>query len=209
MMPARLSMPAAKAGVAVCLLLAAGSACAHSTARGAGDFYAGALHALTALEHVLPFLAFGILAGQQGRKAEPLLLVFCLALAAGATVALWTPPLPYFGLLNIFSAILFGGLVAAAWPLPMAFCYGIAAVFGLSHGFANGASMIEQTKPYLYIPGVALAGLAVTAYGLIATDYLLRRKAGWIHIAVRVAGSWISAIGILVLATSGAAILNT
>ena len=207
-MPARLSMPAARAGVALCLLLAAGGAYAHSAAPGAGDFYAGALHALTALEHVLPFLALGILAGQQGRKAEPVLLVFCVALAAGATVALWTPPLPYVGLLNIFSAILFGGLVAAAWSLPMAFCCSIATVFGLSHGFANGAGMIEQTKPYLYIPGVALAGLAVTAYGLIVTDYLLRRKAGWIHIAVRVAGSWIAAIGILVLATSGAAILK-
>ena len=207
-MPAQVSMPAVRAGIAVCLLLSAGSAFAHSAARGAGDFYAGALHALTALEHLLPFLALGILAGQLGRKAEPVLLVFCLALAAGATTAIWTPPLPYVGLLNILSAILFGGLVAASWSLPMALCYGIAAVFGLSHGFANGAGMIEQTKPYLFVPGVALAGLAVTAYGLIVTDYLLRRKAGWIHIAVRVAGSWIAAIGILVLATSGAAILK-
>lgn len=207
-MPARLSLPAARAGVAAYLLLAAGGAYAHSAARGAGDFYAGALHALTALEHALPFLAFGILAGQQGRKAEPVLLVFCVALAAGATAAIWIPPLPYVGLLNILSAILFGGLVAASWSLPMSLCYGIGAVFGLSHGFANGAGMIEQTKPYLFVPGVALAGLAVTAYGMIATDYLLRRKAGWIHIAVRVAGSWIAAIGILVLATSGAAILK-
>ena len=141
-MPARLSMPAVRAGVALCLLLAAGCAYAHSATPGAGDFCAGALHALTALEHVLPFLALGILAGQQGRKAEPVLLVFCLALAAGATVALWIPPPPYVVLLNIFSAILFGGLVAAAWSLPMAFCCSIAAVFGLSHGFANGAGMI-------------------------------------------------------------------
>jgi len=207
-MPAQVPIPALRAGIAVCLLLAAGSAYAHSAARGAGDFYAGALHALTALEHVLPFLALGILAGQQGRKAEPVLLVFCLALAAGATAAIWIPPQPYVGLLNIFSAILFGGLVAAARSLPMAFCYGIAAVFGLGHGFANGAGMIEQSKPYLFIPGVALAGLAVTAYGLIVTDFLLRRKPAWIHIAVRVAGSWIAAIGILVLATSGAAILK-
>jgi urease accessory protein len=117
-------------------------------------------------------------------------------------------PLPYVGILNIFSAILFGALVAAAWSLPMALCYVIATVFGLSHGFANGAGMIGQTRPYLFIPGVALAGLAVTAYGLIVTDYLLRRKASWIHIAVRVAGSWIAAIGILVLATSFGAILK-
>jgi urease accessory protein len=207
-MPARLSIPAARAGVTVCLLFAASSVYAHSAARGAGDFYAGALHALTALEHVLPFLALGILAGQQGREADPVLLVFCLALAAGTTVAPWIPPLAYVGLLNILSAILFGGLVAAEWSLPMPFYYVIAAVFGLSHGFANGAGMIEQTKPYLYVPGVALAGFAVTAYGLIVTDFLMRRKAGWIHIAVRVAGSWIAAIGILVLATSGAAILK-
>jgi urease accessory protein len=207
-MPARYSTRAATTCVAACLLFAADSACAHSAARGAGDFYAGALHALTALEHVLPFLALGILAGQQGRKAEPVLLVFCVALAAGATAALWVPPSPYTNLLNIVSAVLFGGLVAASWSLPMTVHYSLAVVFGLSHGFANGAGMIEQTKPYLYIPGVALAGLAVTAYGLMVTDYLLHRKPGWMHIAVRVAGSWITAIGILVLATSGAAILK-
>jgi hypothetical protein len=43
---------------------------------------------------------------------------------------------------------------------------------------------------------------------LIVTDYLLRRKAYWIHIAVRVSGSWIAAMGILVLASSGSAILK-
>lgn len=207
-MRARLWLPAARTGIAACLLFTAGSAHAHSATQGAGDFYAGALHALTALEHALPFLALGILAGQQGRKSELVLLVFCVALAAGATAALWAPALPYVGLLNILSAILFGGLVAAAWSLPMAFCYGIATVFGLTHGFANGAGMVEQTKPYLFVPGVALAGLAVTAYGLIFTNFLLRRKAHWTHIAVRVAGSWIAAIGILVLAAGGAAILK-
>jgi urease accessory protein len=207
-MLSRHSTQAARTGVTACLLFAADSACAHSAARGAGDFYAGALHALTALEHVLPFLALGILAGQQGRKAEPVLLVFCLALVAGATTALWAPPMPYIGLLNIVSAILFGGLVAASWSLPMTLYFSLAVMFGLSHGSANGAGMIGQTKPYLYIPGVALAGLAVTAYALMLTDYLLHRKADWIHIAVRVAGSWIAAIGILVLATSGATILK-
>ena len=97
-------------------------------------------------------------------------------------------------------------LVAAAWRLPIAILYAIPVLFGLSHGFANGTAISADIKAYLFIPGVGLAGLMVAAYGMIATDFLLRRKANWMQIAVRVAGSWIAAIGILVLATSGRAI---
>jgi urease accessory protein len=57
-------------------------------------------------------------------------------------------------------------------------------------------------KAYLFILGVGLAGLVVTGYGLVVTDYVLRKNVGWMRIAVRVAGSWIAAIGMLVLATS-------
>ena len=199
---------AAKAAAGPWLLAIAADAHAHSAAKGIGDFYAGALHALTALEHMLPFLAMGIFAGQQGQKAEPVLGVFCLALLVGAALALWIPGVPYLAVLNIGSAIVLGGLVALARPLPVAVFYAIAIVFGLSHGFANGEGMSEQTKPYLFIPGVALAGLVVTAYGLIVTDWLLRSKAAWLQIVIRVAGSWIAAIGILVLAVSGRTLLS-
>jgi len=198
---------AAKAAAAAWLLAVAADARAHSAAKGIGDFYSGALHALTALEHVLPFLAFGVLAGQQGQKAEPVLGVFCIALLLGAALAIWIPSVPYLAVLNISSAIVLGGLVALAKPLPAVLFYAIAILFGLSHGFANGEGMTEGIKPYLFIPGVALAGLVVTAYGLIVTDWILRRKAGWLQIAVRVAGSWIAAIGILVLAVSGRTLL--
>lgn len=200
---------AARAAIASCLLTAASRSHAHSAAQGIGDFYAGGLHALTALEHVLPFLALGLLAGQLGQKAEPVLGAFCLALLAGAAAALWLPVLPYVALLNIGSAILLGGLVAAARPIPAPVFYAIAIGFGLSHGLANGEGMSAGTKPWLFVPGVGLAGLVVTAYGLIVTDYLLRRRAGWPAIAVRAAGSWIAAIGILVLALSGKALFQS
>lgn len=193
----------------MCLLAVSSYAHAHTVAKGAGDFYAGLLHPVTALEHVLPFVTLGLLAGQQGPKAQPAVLVFALTLMVGAALALWMPAVPYVGLVNILSAVLLGGLVAAAWRLPLAILYGIAVLFGLSHGFANGTAITEGIKPYLFIPGVGLAGLLTAAYGMIVTDFLLRRKANWMHIAVRVAGSWIAAIGILVLATSGRAILNS
>jgi urease accessory protein len=190
----------AGAGVGAILCGTAAEALAHSAARGIGDFYAGALHPLTSLEHILPFLAFGILAGQQGQKAEPVLAAFAAALLAGAALSLWLPGTPWISVANLASSVAFGGLVALARPLPGALFYAIAVGFGLTHGFANGEGMAEGGKAYLFIPGVALAGLVATAYGLIATDWLLRRRTGWITIALRVAGSWIAAIGILVLA---------
>lgn len=196
----QLGQAARNSAIAAFMLAASSKAHAHSAAKGIGDFYAGALHPLTSLEHILPFLAFGILAGQQGQKAEPVLAAFCGALLGGAALSLWLPGTPWISVANLASSVAFGGLVALARPLGAAPFYVIAIGFGLTHGFANGEGMAEGGKPYLFIPGVALAGLVVTAYGLIATDWLLRRKAGWITIALRVAGSWIAAIGILVLA---------
>lgn len=198
-----------KAVIVACLLSFVGNADAHSMVKGVGDFYAGLLHVLTALEHVLPFIALSLLAGQRGLKAqaEAVLSVFPVALMAGAAAALWLAPPPGLAFFNIASAILLGALVAAAWPLPRAVFYGLVVVFGVSHGFANGEAITPTTKAYLFILGVGLSGLVVLAYGTLMVDFLLKRKAGWIHIAVRVAGSWIAAIGVLVLATAGRTIL--
>jgi urease accessory protein len=200
---------AAKAAILACLLFGADTAQAHSMVKGVGDFYAGLLHVLTALEHVLPFIALSLLAGQRGfnRKTEAVLLVFPLALMVGASAALWLAPPPGLAFFNIASAILMGALVAAAWPLPGPLFYALVVVFGLSHGFANGEAVTPTTKAYLFILGVGLSGLAVLAYGTLMVEFLLKRKAGWIHIAVRVAGSWIAAIGVLVLATAGRTLL--
>lgn len=187
----------------------AASAHAHATVRGAGDLYAGLLHVLTALEHVLPFAALSLLSGQLGMKAQAQadLIVFPVALMIGAAAALWLPPLPGLAFFNMASAVLLGGLVAAAWPLPGAAFYGLVVVFGISHGFANGEAISGGINAYLFILGIGLAGLAVLAYGTLMVGYLLRRKAGWLHIAVRVAGSWIAAIGVLALAIGGRTML--
>ena len=124
--------------------------------------------------------------------------IWCAQLRAPA---IWVLPVTFPLVMS------FGGLVAAAWPLPGAVFYGLVILFGISHGFANGEAIAGSIKAYLFILGIGLAGLAILAYGTLMVDFLLGRKASWIPIAVRVAGSWIAAIGVLVLATTGRTML--
>jgi urease accessory protein len=182
--------------------ISAGAARAHSGVQGIGDFYAGFLHPLTAPEHVLAFFALGMLAAQQAPRGQLALPVFWMALVLGAIIALVQPAIPGVAFLNILSVLALGALIALYRRMPTAVLLVLAALFGTAHGIANGEAITGLIRPYVFIPGIALAALAVSGYGLVFTDWLLRRKTEWITIAVRVAGSWITAIGMLVLATS-------
>lgn len=175
---------------------------AHSSPAGVGDFYAGFLHPLTALEHLLPFAALGLLAGQYPAKGEYALPVFCGALVVGAAAAWLRPGLGGVDFLNVGSMLVLGALVAAELAMPLFAYLGIAAAFGATHGYANGAAMTSTVKVLAFMTGLALAGFFAAGYGFAVADYLGRRSVRWPRIAVRVAGSWIAAIGILVLATS-------
>ena len=189
---------------------AASPAFAHTVNPKLGGFYAGFLHPITALEHVLPFFVLGILAGQLGEeRGRYMVLIFPGAIAVGAVSALWIPGVHGIGLINILSAAVLGALVASAWRMPMLLFYAAGIIFGLTHGYANGAAIGDKIAPYFFIPGVAVAAAVVVAYGMLGTDYVLRLKAGWPRIAVRVAGSWVAAIGILVLSLSAKSLLKS
>jgi urease accessory protein len=157
------------------------------------------LHPATALEHALPILALGLLAGQQGpRAARSVLLVVTLALLLGAALAPVIPPLPWVPAVNLLSFALLGGLVAAARPLPLPAVIGLAALFGLSHGYENGSAMTADVAAHLFVPGVALLGFMAIALVSAAT-LALSARAEWLRIGVRVAGSWIAAIGLMMI----------
>jgi urease accessory protein len=192
----------ASAALALWLLAGVPQALAHTSNKSIGDFYAGMLHPATALEHLLPFLALGLLAGQRGGNAQGTVAAFALALMLGAVCAMWMSTLPGVTLVNLSSAVVLGALLTSACAFPVWLPYGLAVLFGLSHGYANAEAIVPPIKPYLFIPGVGLAGLMLSGYALIAVDWVLRQKYGWMRIAVRVLGSWIAAIGILVLAAS-------
>ncbi|MEI2783701.1 MAG: HupE/UreJ family protein [Candidatus Competibacter sp.] len=195
------------AGAVLGLAFGADPACAHVASAQAGAFYAGLLHPLTAPEHVLPMLALGLLAGQRGlNESQGVLLAFVVALAAGAGLAPSGTAPGWISLLNVGSLVVIGGLVAAAWRWPAALLYALALGFGATHGYANGAALPPGLSPPIFMLGLSAAALLATGYGLVVSDALLRLKPNWPRVAVRVAGSWVAAVGILVLGMGGKAL---
>lgn len=170
---------------------------AHSVNKQFGDFYGGMLHPLTALEHLVPILGLGLLAGQQGTaSARWVLLLFPLGLFVGAAVAGNLEPSPFVEWFNRLSFIALGALVAGAVRLPLRVLAILAVLLGLSHGYENTADISATVALYLFVPGVVVTGIAMIAlFAAIAVS----REAAWQKIAVRVVGSWITAIGILLI----------
>jgi hydrogenase/urease accessory protein HupE len=171
-------------------------AAAHLVSTRFGEFYSGLLHPLTTMMHVVPWVAMALLAAVQGRvDARRNVLLFPLAVAVGVVIGALLPGFSAPTAVNLASLVALGALLAMARPLAPRVFYGLSLLVGVSHGYANSVVDLGAWDFTLY-----LAGVATSAYLLIvllgAGSLGLLRHA-WGLIAVRAAGSWILASGLL------------
>lgn len=181
---------------ALMLALAPIPAHAHLVTTGLGPFYDGISHLALTPEDLLPALALGLLAGLRGaahgRRAMFVLPVGWLlgglvGLAANASLS---------PALATVSFLVVGGLVAADAKLPLPATTGLAAAFGLFHGLLNGGALGQARLGALGLAGIVVAVFVLVA---LAAGFVAPLRAAWARVAVRVAGSWIAAIGVLML----------
>ena len=166
--------------------------------KGVGDFYAGMLHPLTALDFLLPWIALALFAGQQGKKGALLVLsIFPVAILLGAVLALAFRQPAWLSTANLAIIPLLGLSVALAFSYPASLIVVFSAAVGLLQGLANGAEITSAISPWRFIPGLAAVSILVVAYGIGIVRSL---EKPWTRVAVRVAGSWIAAIGIVICA---------
>jgi urease accessory protein len=187
-------------GVGVLALLAAllipVRADAHLVTTGLGPVYDGIGHLLMTPEDLVPILALALYAGLRGARAGRLaLFVLPVAWLAGGLCGLGlgrasNAPVP------ALSFILLGILVAADVKLPDGAVAALAAGLGLVHGFLNGPALAGAGPGALGLLGIAAVAFVLVALGAALVVSL---KAPAARIAVRVAGSWIAAIGLLLL----------
>jgi urease accessory protein len=165
--------------------------------QGVGDFYAGMLHPVITLETVLPLVALSLLAGQQQREtAIHLLAAFPASLIAGALLATQGNAPSRLGVVQLTLTAGFGIMVAMAHRMPSWLLLVLGTGLGISVGWANAAEVFGQVSRFRFVAGLAVVGLLLLAYG----NGLVRNlKREWTQIAVRVVGSWIAAVSVLVL----------
>ena len=180
------------------MLTATPSAHAHLMNTGFGPFYDELTHLFVTPEDLLPVIALALLAGLRGpRFGRAVLFALPVACLAGSAAGLLLAPQATLPVAETIVTIALGALLATDRPLPLAFIACLAILLGLLHGILNGSELPKT----LSSGQISSAGVGVA---LFITVSLLAGQAAsmrvpWARVAVRVAGSWIVAIGLLML----------
>jgi hydrogenase/urease accessory protein HupE len=163
---------------------------------GLGPVYDGLLHFALTPEDLVPVLGLALLAGLRGPVHSQLaLLVLPVSWLLGGWFGLAAHGRPS-AVVAAMSFVALGALVAADVRLPLAATTALAGLLGLWHGYLNGAAM---ARPGPGLPG--LVGVSVAVFALVAliAALVVSISAAWARVVVRVAGSWIAAIGLLLI----------
>jgi len=183
---------------------------AHLMNTGLGPFYDGLTHLFVTPEDLLPVIALALLAGLRGApcgRAVLMALPAAWLMSSIAAATMW-PSIALSAAAAAVGMMVFGALLAAAAPLPRAAAVLLATALGLLHGALDGAELATfanvSTFPAVRGSGVAALGVASGLFALVAAlaGHAASVHAAWARVAVRVAGSWIAAIGLLMLAWS-------
>jgi hydrogenase/urease accessory protein HupE len=166
---------------------------AHLVTTGLGPVYDGMEHMLLSPEQWIMIAGLALLAGLNGPPTgRAVLFSFPIAwLTGGAAGHLIQQPLP--ALLPAMTLLMVGGLVAADLQVLRNFVPVIAVALGVLQGYLNGVSFGAANGTTLTLLGTAIVAFVIVALGA----GLAVGVQGWRRIVVRVAGSWMAAIGIL------------
>ncbi len=184
--------------VALLVLLLPSVASAHLVTTGLGPVYDGIGHLVLTVDDLIPVLGLSLLAGLRGPKsARWTLFILPLAWFIGGLCglrALREITLPF----QCVSFLVLGVLVASDLQMPAVCVAALAIALGLFHGYADGSGIKDAgtSSGVLEFIGI-MAALFVIVALISALVVSLRRD--WTRIVVRVAGSWIAAIGLLML----------
>ena len=185
------------------------SAEAHLNVTGVGPVYDGMAHFLLSPEDLVSVLALALVVGLRGASyGRRALFVLPTAWLFGGLVGLYEPATNGSAVVSALWFLLLGGLVAADVQFPLLIATFLAVLLGLDKGYLNGEGLGQPETAIVALTGLTSAVFVVIA---LASAFVLTLRAQWARIVVRVAGSWVFAVGLLMLgwAFKGDVIVST
>jgi hydrogenase/urease accessory protein HupE len=164
---------------------------------GLGPLYDGVLHLLLSPGDLLGLVAAGLLAGLNGAPAGRWTVIMLpAAWLLGGVLGMNLQAEPELPWISVVSFMILGILVAADVRLPPAGIATVAGLYGVWHGVLNGSALAA-----LGVGSTALWGIVstVAVVALLTAAAVVAVRTFWVRVAVRVAGSWIVAVGMLML----------
>jgi urease accessory protein len=165
---------------------------------GMEGFVGGMLHPLLAPAHVISLIGLGLVVSRDVLSAQVrIIAAFASGLAGGLGAIAWGSGETPANDVLVAMAALCGLIAATGFSAPAWFTALLALVSGVAVGLDSPPEAISLREAVSMLIGTACGGIASLA-AIDAAACALSRP--WQGIATRVAGSWIAAIAILVLA---------
>jgi hydrogenase/urease accessory protein HupE len=178
---------------ALALLLFPSSAAAHLVTTGLGPVYDGIGHLVMTPEDLVPVLALALYAGLRGAaRGRRTFFVLPLTWFMGGLLGVFLTGLPELPVAPV-SFFILGVLVAADLYIPGPLFTAVVMVVGFVHGVLNGVAL-KESAGVLGLIGIMATLFVITA---LVSAFTVSLKKPWSRVAVRVAGSWVAAVGML------------
>ncbi len=180
---------------AISILLLPSVSQAHLVNTGLGPFYDGISHLAMSPDDLLSTLALALLAGLSGARAgRHVLFLLPSVWFVGGMLGLTVEKEVSLSFFSVLSFLVTGALVALACRPPLMVLLILTIGFGFLHGFLNGTAMSQTDAGPLSLVGISLAVFVLVS---LISALVVSLKFQWATIAVRVAGSWVTAVGLL------------
>jgi hydrogenase/urease accessory protein HupE len=155
--------------------------------------YDGIGHLVMTPEDLIPVLALALYAGLRGAKpGRRALFILPVTWFMGGLLGVYMAGLPELPVAPA-SFFILGLLVAADLNLSNRLFTAVVILVGFVHGILNGVALKEGAGV------LGLIGIMVTLFVIVAlvSAFTVSLKKPWTRVVVRVAGSWVAAIGML------------
>jgi urease accessory protein len=177
------------------LIMAATPADAHGALPGGGGFYSGAAHPFVSPDHLVALIAVGLLLSQRDLRVG--LAVLVMAVMAGLALPIAGVTFAAAALPMLAMAAIVGASVALSRRLPVWAALALSLACGLCIGLQTDVPMDTALIAATAGAGVVMSVFLIAAYVMAVGGLVRSRLQG---IPLRVAGSWVLAISLIMLA---------